>query len=148
MAELIIEPEAEAELEEAGDRYEESVPGLGLDFLLEMRARTSNLPRLHSAIRPSAASLMCDALMRLAGFRISSCTYPSAMQFTCWLSCTHDGVRLTGRIEARCGGELTRDWLVRQLPELQRRNATPSDKTSTLVAARSPTKSNERWPLE
>jgi hypothetical protein len=27
MAELIIEPEAEAELEEAGDRYEESVPG-------------------------------------------------------------------------------------------------------------------------
>ena len=40
MAELIIEPEAEAELEEAGDRYEESVPGLGLDFLLEMRERT------------------------------------------------------------------------------------------------------------
>ena len=39
MAELIIEPEAEAELEEAGDRYEESVPGLGLDFLLEMRER-------------------------------------------------------------------------------------------------------------
>ena len=37
MAELIIEPEAEAELEEAGDRYEESVPGLGLEFLLEMR---------------------------------------------------------------------------------------------------------------
>jgi hypothetical protein len=41
MAELIIEPEAEAELEEAGDRYEESVPGLGLDFLLEMRGRTA-----------------------------------------------------------------------------------------------------------
>jgi hypothetical protein len=40
MAELIIEPEAEAELEEVGDRYEESVPGLGLDFLLEMRKRT------------------------------------------------------------------------------------------------------------
>ena len=40
MAELIIEPEAEAELEEAGDRYEESVPGLGLEFLLEMRERT------------------------------------------------------------------------------------------------------------
>jgi hypothetical protein len=30
MAELIIEPEAEGELEEASDRYEESVPGLGL----------------------------------------------------------------------------------------------------------------------
>lgn len=40
MAELIVEPEAEAELEEASDRYEESVPGLGLEFLLEMRART------------------------------------------------------------------------------------------------------------
>lgn len=40
MAELIIEPEAEAELEEAGDRYGESVPGLGLEFLLEMRERT------------------------------------------------------------------------------------------------------------
>lgn len=43
MSELIIEPEAEAELEEAGDRYEESVPGLGLDFLLEMRKRTLEL---------------------------------------------------------------------------------------------------------
>jgi hypothetical protein len=43
MAELIIEPEAEAELEEAGDRYEESVPGLGLDFLLEVRERTLEL---------------------------------------------------------------------------------------------------------
>jgi toxin ParE1/3/4 len=43
MAELIIEPEAEAELEEAADRYEESVPGLGLDFLLEMRERTLEL---------------------------------------------------------------------------------------------------------
>ena len=40
MAELIIEPEAEAELEEAANRYEESVPGLGLDFVLEMRQRT------------------------------------------------------------------------------------------------------------
>lgn len=43
MAELIVEPEAEAELEEAGDRYEESVPGLGLEFLLEMRKRTIEL---------------------------------------------------------------------------------------------------------
>lgn len=43
MAELIVEPEAEAELEEAGDRYQESVPGLGLEFLLEMRQRTLEL---------------------------------------------------------------------------------------------------------
>lgn len=37
---LYIEPEAEAELEEAADRYTESVPGLGLEFLAEMRKRT------------------------------------------------------------------------------------------------------------
>jgi len=35
MGELIIEPEAEAEFEEASDRYEEGVPGLGLEFPLE-----------------------------------------------------------------------------------------------------------------
>jgi hypothetical protein len=38
-----IEPEAEAELEEAADRYEENVPGLGREFLAEMRRRTSRL---------------------------------------------------------------------------------------------------------
>lgn len=43
MAELIVEPETEAELEGAGNRYEESVPGLGLEFLLEMRGRTLEL---------------------------------------------------------------------------------------------------------
>lgn len=37
---LIIEPEAEAELEDAAERYEESVPGLGQEFLAEMRQRT------------------------------------------------------------------------------------------------------------
>lgn len=37
---LVIEPEAEAELERAADRYEETVPGLGLEFLIEMRQRT------------------------------------------------------------------------------------------------------------
>jgi hypothetical protein len=37
---LLIEPEAEAELEEAADRYEESVPGLGAAFLAEMSQRT------------------------------------------------------------------------------------------------------------
>jgi len=38
-----IEPEAEAELEEAADRYEESVPGLGRQFLAEMRRRTDEV---------------------------------------------------------------------------------------------------------
>jgi hypothetical protein len=42
-ARLYIEPEAEAELEHAADRYEESVPGLGLEFLAEMRLRTSEV---------------------------------------------------------------------------------------------------------
>ena len=37
---LYIEPEAQAELERAADRYEASVPGLGLEFLAEMRKRT------------------------------------------------------------------------------------------------------------
>src|SRR4051812_26546945 len=36
---------------------------------------------------------------------------------------------------------------VRDLPESWRRNATPSDRTRTLVAPRSRTKSNERWRL-
>lgn len=40
---LILEPEAETELEEAADRYEESVPGLGLEFLAEMRRRTRDV---------------------------------------------------------------------------------------------------------
>lgn len=40
---LYIEPEAEAELEEAARQYEEAVPGLGLDFLLEMRERTEQV---------------------------------------------------------------------------------------------------------
>lgn len=38
---LYIEPEAEAELEEAADQYDEAVPGLGLDFVVEMRERTA-----------------------------------------------------------------------------------------------------------
>ena len=40
---LYIEPEADAELEEAADRYESSVAGLGLDFLAEMRKRTRDV---------------------------------------------------------------------------------------------------------
>ena len=39
---LVIEPEAEAELEEAAIRYEEAVAGLGHDFLAEMRSRTGD----------------------------------------------------------------------------------------------------------
>ena len=42
-ARLLIEPEAEAELDEAADRYEASVPGLGLEFLTEMRQRTRDV---------------------------------------------------------------------------------------------------------
>ena len=38
-AKFVIEPEAEAELEHAAVRYEESFPGLGLEFLAEMRNR-------------------------------------------------------------------------------------------------------------
>lgn len=49
MAQLIIEPEAEAELEEAGDRYGESVPGLGLEFLLHP-AEPPQSERLKSAL--------------------------------------------------------------------------------------------------
>jgi hypothetical protein len=52
MAELIVEPEAEAELEEAGERYEESVPGLGLEFLLETRERTLELAEAPLPARP------------------------------------------------------------------------------------------------
>lgn len=42
---LVIEPEAEAELEEAAIRYEEAVAGLGHDFLAEMRSRTDDVRR-------------------------------------------------------------------------------------------------------
>lgn len=40
---LYIEPEADAELEEAAGRYESNVAGLGLDFLAEMRKRTRDV---------------------------------------------------------------------------------------------------------
>lgn len=40
---LYIEPEAEAELEDAAERYESNVPGLGFDFLSEMRRRTQDV---------------------------------------------------------------------------------------------------------
>jgi plasmid stabilization system protein ParE len=39
MNRLYIEPEAEAELEEAAAQYEDAVPGLGMRFLAEMRQR-------------------------------------------------------------------------------------------------------------
>jgi len=56
MAERIIEPEAEAKLEDAGDRYEESVPGLGLEFLLRCESARSRLPTGRFAIQSSVAS--------------------------------------------------------------------------------------------
>ena len=40
---LYIEPEADAELEEAAERYESNVAGLGLDFLAEMRKCTRDV---------------------------------------------------------------------------------------------------------
>ena len=69
MAELIIEPEAEAELEEAGDRYEESVPGLGLISCSRCGGARWSLQRLRFAIRSSVPSRMFGALMPLGGFR-------------------------------------------------------------------------------
>ena len=39
MTELHIEPEADAELEEAAIRYEQNLRGLGMQFLAEMRQR-------------------------------------------------------------------------------------------------------------
>ena len=74
MAELTIEPEAEAEaeLKEAAHRHEESVPGLGLDFLLEMRRRTLEAAEARSPIRSLAESQACAAHTPLVGFRTSS----------------------------------------------------------------------------
>lgn len=43
MTELYIEPDAEAELEQAAVRYEESVSGLGIEFLAEMRRRVGDV---------------------------------------------------------------------------------------------------------
>jgi plasmid stabilization system protein ParE len=43
MTSLLIEPEAEAELEQAAERYEDLVPGLGMEFLAEMRQRTRDV---------------------------------------------------------------------------------------------------------
>jgi len=40
---LYIEPEAEEELENAAERYERAVPGLGQQFLAEMRRRVSEV---------------------------------------------------------------------------------------------------------
>jgi len=40
---LVIEPEAEAELEDAAEHYEGAVPGLGLEFVTEMRQRTRDV---------------------------------------------------------------------------------------------------------
>jgi hypothetical protein len=40
---LLIEPEAEVELEETADHYEDIATGLGLDFLVETRQRTRDV---------------------------------------------------------------------------------------------------------
>jgi hypothetical protein len=41
MIRLYIEPDAEEELEEAAGRYEDALPGLGQQFVTEMRQRVS-----------------------------------------------------------------------------------------------------------
>jgi hypothetical protein len=46
MTRLVIEPEAEEELEVTASRYEEALPGLGVQFLAEMRQRVRDV---HSA---------------------------------------------------------------------------------------------------
>ena len=43
MIRLYVEPEAEEELDEAADRYEAAVPGLGQQFVAEMRQRVHNV---------------------------------------------------------------------------------------------------------
>ncbi|HEY5961222.1 MAG TPA: type II toxin-antitoxin system RelE/ParE family toxin [Polyangiaceae bacterium] len=43
MTSLLIEPEAEVELEQTATYYEDVSPGLGLDFLAEIRQRTSQI---------------------------------------------------------------------------------------------------------
>ena len=43
MIRLYIEPEAEEELDQAADRYEASVPGLGQAFVTEVRRRVSDV---------------------------------------------------------------------------------------------------------
>jgi len=43
MIRLYVEPEAEEELEEATDRYEAAVPGLGQQFVAEMRQRVHDV---------------------------------------------------------------------------------------------------------
>jgi hypothetical protein len=43
MTRLFVEPEAEEELDEAAARYEDAVPGLGQQFLAEMRQRVGDV---------------------------------------------------------------------------------------------------------
>jgi hypothetical protein len=43
MIRLYIEPEAEEELDEAADRYEDALPGLGQQFVAEMRQRVRDV---------------------------------------------------------------------------------------------------------
>jgi hypothetical protein len=49
---LEIEPEAEEELAEAAKRYEASVPGLGIEFLAEMRQRLQDVAERPQKFQP------------------------------------------------------------------------------------------------
>jgi hypothetical protein len=70
---LIIEPEAEAELEEAADRYESNVPGLGLAFLLEMRSRTRDVLET-----PEGNAARVAEFLRIAPTRDANVLYGTA----------------------------------------------------------------------
>jgi hypothetical protein len=54
-AKIYVEPEAEAELEEAAERYEDGVPGLGREFLAEMRRRTDEVAEAPHRFPPFGA---------------------------------------------------------------------------------------------
>ena len=55
IAKIYVEPGAEAELEEAAGGYEHSVPGLGREFLAEMRRRTDEVAEAPHRFPPFGA---------------------------------------------------------------------------------------------
>jgi len=84
---LYIEPEAEPELDEAAQRYEDTVQGLGFEFLVEMRRRTDRCSKRPSDIHCSEGPRTFAARMPWGVFLTSSCTWYIARQFTCSRSC-------------------------------------------------------------
>jgi len=67
MTRLFIEPEAEEELDEAAARYEDAVPGLGQQFLAEMRQRVGDvleMPLSFPVFGDGSRPDRCDLLTR------------------------------------------------------------------------------------